>query len=230
MESGMLPGIARRLCSSRLERRARGDGYRLIAGLDEAGRGCLFGPVYAAAVVLNPDKPVRGLDDSKQLEPERRETLARRIRERALAWAVASADSSEIDRINIYQASRLAMRRAVEALCPQPDYLLVDALKLDTAIAQRSVIHGDALSHSIAAASILAKVTRDENMRAWDRMYPEFGLASHKGYSTPEHIRALTGHGPTKYHRFSFEPVRIAAGMEPVGDTQMALFAEAGGD
>jgi ribonuclease HII len=218
--------VYRRRCTSRLERQARKDGFRLIAGLDEAGRGCLFGPVFAAAVILDPAKQVRGLDDSKALEPERREELAVRIRERAVGWSVASADSTEIDRINIYQASRLAMRRALDCLCPAPDFLLVDALVLDWPATQRSVIHGDALSHSIAAASILAKVDRDQCMREWDRVYPNYGFASNKGYSTPEHLRALDSFGPTPQHRRSFEPVRIAAGI----DVQLTLFARAGHD
>ena len=132
-------------------------GFRAIAGLDEAGRGALFGPVFAAAVVLDPDRPIRGLDDSKALEPERREVLAARIRERAVAWAVGAADAFEIDRINILQARALAMKRALEQLNAPCDYLLIDALKLDVEVAQKPLIHGDALCFSIAAASILAK-------------------------------------------------------------------------
>ena len=143
-----------------------------------------------------------------------------------MAWSVAAVDAAEIDRINIYQASRLAMRHALEALATQPDFLLVDALVLDTPIRQRSVIHGDALSHSIAAASILAKVDRDASMLEWHRLYPQFGFTSHKGYSTPEHLRALAEHGPTPHHRFTYEPVRIAAGI----DVQLGLFATAGSD
>jgi ribonuclease HII len=213
-----------RRCSSRFERHARRNGFRLVAGLDEAGRGSLFGPVFAAAVVLDPADPIRGLNDSKLLDPETRDTLADRIRRRALGWAVASVDAAEIDRINIYQASRLAMRRALDGLSPCPDFLLVDALSLETTIAQRALIHGDALSHSIAAASILAKVHRDACMCEWDRVYPEYGLASNKGYSTPEHLGALARHGPSPHHRFSFEPVRLAAGLDP----QLSLFAGVG--
>ena len=194
-----------------------------MAGLDEAGRGSLFGPVFAAAVILDRDRPVRGLNDSKQLEPERREELALRIRERAVGWSVGRAEANEIDRLNIYQASRLAMKRALQQLQPAPDFLLVDALVLDTGIDQRSVIHGDALSHSIAAGSILAKVDRDACMREWDALYPEFGFACHKGYSTPQHLKALSTHGPTPHHRFSYQPVREAAGI----DVQLELFAEA---
>src|SRR5258708_2471655 len=194
--------------TSRYERAAREKGFRVIAGLDEAGRGALFGPVFAAAVVLDPDRPIRGLDDSKELTPERREVLAPRIRERAIAWAVAAADALEIDRFNILQAARLAMRRAVQQLRAPCDYLLVDAVKVDVALPQKALIHGDALCFSIAAASILAKVARDAALTEWDRVFPEYGLAHNKCYSTPEHIEPLERIGPTTLHRFSFEPVR----------------------
>lgn len=190
------------------ERKARTSGFRLIAGADEAGRGSLFGPVFAAAVILDPDRPIRGLRDSKILPPERREVLSGRIRERAVAWAVASADAAEVDQINVYQASRLAIRRAIQALSPFPDYLLVDALRIDLELPQEGIIHGDALSPSIAAASILAKVDRDACMCQWDGVYPGYGLARHKGYCTPEHLDALARHGPTPHHRMSYEPVR----------------------
>ncbi len=195
-------------CQAKYEREARGQGFERIAGVDEVGRGALFGPVFAAAVILSPDRPIRGLRDSKQLEPERREVLAVRIRERAVAWAVAAADAFEIDRVNIYQASRLAMRRAVERLKPQPDYLLVDAVTIELPLGQRALIHGDALSQCIAAASIIAKVERDACMREWDRVFPQYGLKNHKGYSTDEHWKALEACGPTSLHRFSFWPVR----------------------
>ncbi len=198
----------RRAAKGAYERAARGKGYTRIAGADEAGRGCLFGPVYAAAVILDPRKPIRGLRDSKQLTAEQREELYVRIKDRALAWAVASADAREIDRINILQASRLAMRRAVEALRPSPDYLLIDALTLDVDLPQEGVIHGDALCPSISAASILAKVDRDACMREWDARYPEYGFARHKGYPTPEHYDALARYGPTPEHRMSYAPVR----------------------
>jgi ribonuclease HII len=196
--------------SSRFERAARLAGFRSIAGLDEAGRGALFGPVFAGAVILDPSRPIRGLDDSKALEPDRRAVLAERIRDRALAWAVGAADAFEIDFINIYQASRLAMCRALEALSTRPDYLLIDALKLDVAIEQKPLIQGDARSFSIAAASILAKVHRDQALREWDRVFPQYCLASNKGYGTPDHYSALDRLGPTSLHRFSFEPVRVA--------------------
>jgi ribonuclease HII len=217
--------------TSRYERAARKAGYRVIAGLDEAGRGSLFGPVFAAAVVLDPERPVRGLDDSKALEPERREVLAGRIQERAVAWAVGAADAFEIDRINIYQASLIAMRRALDALNAQCDYLLLDAVKLAVPLAQKSLIHGDARCFSIAAASILAKVHRDAALAAWDRVFPEYNLKSNKGYSTPDHLAALGRLGPTTLHRFSFEPVRAVSrcllwtGYPEVQPPQRELFA-----
>jgi len=205
--------------TSRHERALRRSGYRAIAGLDEAGRGALFGSVFAAAVILDSAKPIRGLDDSKLLTPERRELLSGRIRERAAAWAVAAADAFEIDRWNILEASRLAMRRAVERLnssCDRPspscDYLLVDALHVEVDLPQAALIRGDSRCFSIAAASILAKVARDAALVAWDRVFPEYGLARNKGYSTPDHLAALERFGPTTLHRFSFEPVRRAAG------------------
>jgi ribonuclease HII len=201
-------------CSGKHERAARARGFRFIAGVDEVGRGALFGPVYAAAVVLDPAKPVRGLNDSKQIEPERREVLAERIRERAVCWSVAAADAYEIDRINILQASRLAMKRAVTALEPASDYLLIDAVKVDLPLEQESLIKGDALCQCIAAASILAKVARDECMRQWDAVFPAFGLARNKGYGTDEHYDALRRLGPTMLHRFSFEPVRTSCQLD----------------
>lgn len=195
-------------CQGKYEREARAAGYRFVAGVDEVGRGALFGPVFAAAVILSPDRPVRGLRDSKLLTAPRRETLAKRIRERAVAWAVAASDAFEIDHINILQAARLAMRRAIEQLAPPPDYLLVDAVSVDLPIPQRALVHGDALSQCIAAASIIAKVERDACMREWDRVFPQYGLKDHKGYSTDEHWKALKQYGPTALHRFSFWPVR----------------------
>jgi len=196
-------------CQAKYEREAQAQGFKRIAGVDEVGRGALFGPVFAAAVILSPDRPIRGLRDSKQLLPERREVLAVRIRERAVAWAVAAADAFEIDHINIYQASRLAMLRAIQRLKTTPDYLLIDAITVDLPISQRALIHGDALSQCIAAASILAKVERDQCMREWDKIFPDYGLKSNKGYSTDQHWKALENHGPTSLHRFSFWPVRV---------------------
>ena len=195
-------------CQGKHERAAHQQGFRYVAGVDEVGRGALFGPVFAAAVILSPERPIRGLRDSKQLPAERREVLALRIRERAVAWAVAAVDAFEIDRINIYQASRSAMSRAIVKLSPTPDFLLIDAVTVDLAIPQKAMIHGDALSQCIAAASILAKVERDACMREWDKVFPHYGLKNHKGYSTDEHWKALEKHGPTPLHRFSFWPVR----------------------
>jgi ribonuclease HII len=197
-----------RLCSSRYEREARQRGWMRIAGLDEAGRGSLFGPVVAAAVVLNPRRRIVGLDDSKKLTAERREVLALRIREYAVVFAVAHADARRIDAWNIYQASRQAMTEALTLLSVAPDYLLIDAMRLDVMTEQRSLIKGDARSVSIAAASILAKTARDEMMREWDVVYPHYGLARNKGYATPDHLEALRLHGPTPHHRYSFAPVR----------------------
>ena len=198
-------------CSSRYEREARRCGWQRIAGLDEVGRGSLFGPVVAAAVILDPKRRIVGLDDSKKIPAERREVLALRIREHALAWAIADVDARRIDAWNIYQASRQAMTLALNQLKISPDYLLLDAMQLDVMIEQKSLIHGDALSVSIAAASIIAKVERDRMMNEWDLIYPQYGLARHKGYPTPAHLAALRSHGPSPHHRYSFAPVREAA-------------------
>jgi ribonuclease HII len=217
-------------CDGTLERDLRSRGYAFIAGTDEVGRGSLFGAVVAGAVILAPERPIRGLNDSKLLEPERREELALRIQERALAWSVAAVDAGAIDRINIYQASRLAMKMALELLKPAPDFVLIDAVPLDIPQPQQPLIHGDARCHAIAAASIVAKVYRDEMMRKWDAVFPEYGLARNKGYLAPEHIRALREFGPTPLHRMSYEPVRANCRfpIDP-GPGQMDLFAAAGG-
>src|ERR1700722_11501507 len=194
-------------CTLRFEKDAWASGARLVAGVDEVGRGSLFGCVVAAAVILDPAYRVRGLRDSKLLPPQRREVLAKRIREHAVAWAVAAVDAAAIDQINIYHASRAAMREAVMLLARAADHLLVDALRLDCEQPQVAIIHGDAISASIAAASILAKVERDRMMCEWDAVFPAYGLASHKGYSTPQHLAALLEYGPTPLHRQSFAPV-----------------------
>lgn len=199
--------LKRLRCTLRYEKKAWASGARLVAGVDEVGRGSLFGCVVAAAVILDPAYRVRGLRDSKLLLPERREELALRIREHAVAWAVAAVDAARIDQINIYQASRVVMRDAVMGLAPTPDHLLIDALKIECELPQDAIIHGDALSASIAAASILAKVERDRMMCEWDAVFPQYGLASHKGYSTPQHLAALRELGPTPLHRQSFAPV-----------------------
>lgn len=197
-----------RLCCTRYELLARKQGWMRVCGIDEAGRGSLFGPVVAAAVVLNPRRRIVGLDDSKKLAPERRAELAPRIREHALAWAVAEIDASRIDAWNIYQASKQAMLAAVENIRPAPDYLLIDAVELPIPMEQKSLIHGDARSVSIAAASILAKVERDRLMDDFDQLYPQYGLCTNRGYSTPDHLEALRRYGPTPLHRFSYAPVR----------------------
>ncbi|MBM3757489.1 MAG: ribonuclease HII [Acidobacteria bacterium] len=207
-------------CTSAFERQARSAGFAAIAGVDEAGRGCLFGPVYAAAVILDPDKPIQGLNDSKQLDEETREELAPKIRDRALAWAVASASAAEIDRINILQASRLAMKRAVESLPVAADYLLVDATTVDLPLPQEALIKGDARCRSIAAASILAKTARDTKLKELDVTYPGYGFAKNKGYGAPDHLAALRKLGPTPEHRKTFAPVRNLL--------QPSLFKEAG--
>ena len=182
----------------------------LQCGVDEAGRGPLAGSVFAAAVVLDPARPIRGLADSKQLDPEVRTRLARRIRERSLAWAVASASVEEIDRINILQASLLAMRRAIELLTLEPDEVFVDGLHVpDVRCKCRALVRGDQLNPSISAASILAKTARDAEMVLLDRRFPGYGFANHKGYSTPEHLAALRALGPCEIHRRSFEPVHV---------------------
>jgi ribonuclease HII len=215
-------------CEATLERELRARGFHAIAGVDEVGRGSLFGPVVAAAVILSPERPVRGLNDSKLLEAERREVLAERIRERAVAWAVAAVDAATIDAINIYQASRVAMRMAVNRLQTPPDFLLVDAVPIELPLPQRPLIKGDARCHAIAAASIVAKVHRDALMRVWDEVFPEYGLAAHKGYSTPEHYAAIEKFGPTPLHRLSFEPVRAHCLFPIDCSPQWELFDTAG--
>jgi ribonuclease HII len=214
-----------RVCSSRFERAARKLGWTRIAGIDEVGRGALFGPVVAAAVILNPKRRIVGLDDSKALLPERRGVLAERIREHALSWAVAEVDASRIDAWNIYQASRQAMTAALQQLSLTPDYLLIDAMELDVMIEQKSLIKGDAKSVSIAAASIVAKTYRDARMEEWDAVYPQYGLARHKGYATADHLEALRQHGPTPLHRHSFAPVR-EAGCWSTGAIQIELLPD----
>jgi ribonuclease HII len=198
------------VCSDAPEQALRYHGYRVIAGVDEVGRGALFGPVVAAAVILPEKSRIlarMGLTDSKQLTREQREKLDRKIRSVALAFAVAEVDAETIDRVNIYQASRMAMLAAVQQLSLAPDHLIIDAMLLDHPCAQTKLYYGDALCLSIAAASVIAKVYRDRLCRELDLRYPHYGLASHKGYATPEHRRALAQHGPCPLHRRSFAPV-----------------------
>ena len=180
-----------------------------ICGVDEAGRGPLAGPVVAAAVILDPQRPVDGLRDSKQLSPARRERLAREIRARAMAWAIAEASVAEIDGLNILQASLLAMRRAVDALTPPAEFALIDGDRLPRlAIEARAVIGGDVTEPAISAASILAKQHRDALMAELDLVHPGYGFARHAGYPTPQHLRRLRELGPCALHRRSFAPVR----------------------
>lgn len=180
-------------------------GYVAVCGCDEAGRGPLCGPVVAAAVILPRDEIIEGLNDSKKLTEKRREALFDVIRDRAVAYAVAEASPAEIDEINILNASMLAMRRAVEALSVKADYALIDGnCSRGFEIATETVVKGDAKSASIAAASILAKVTRDRQCAELDKLYPEYGIAKHKGYPTKEHMDAVREHGPSPIHRRSF--------------------------
>ncbi|WP_312333038.1 ribonuclease HII [Acinetobacter variabilis] len=181
-----------------------------IAGVDEAGRGPLVGSVVAAAVILDPNNPIEGLNDSKKLSEKKREKLFIEIQEKALAWAIAEASAAEIDEHNILQASLLAMRRAVEALSIQPEHILVDGNKIPQGLAMScdAVIGGDALHPEISAASILAKVTRDRQMVEMDQKYPQFGFAKHKGYPTKAHFEAIALHGVIDEHRRSFGPVK----------------------
>lgn len=180
-------------------------------GVDEAGRGPLAGAVYAAAVILDPARPINGLADSKALTAARREALAVAIRERSLAWAVASASAAEIDRLNILQATLTAMARAIGALAVMPTEVWVDGNQRPrTALPCRAIVKGDALVPAISAASILAKTARDAEMLAMEARYPGYGFARHKGYPTPEHLQAIARLGPTLIHRRSFAPVRRA--------------------
>jgi ribonuclease HII len=182
---------------------------RCTCGVDEAGRGPLAGPVYAAAVILDPARRIHGLDDSKQLAPDVRLELAERIRSRALAWAVASASVEEIDAFNILQASLLAMHRAVAALSVVPELALIDGLHCPPLpIATRAIVDGDARVKAISAASILAKTARDAEMVRLAERYPQYGFERHKGYPTPEHLELLRRFGPCEVYRRSFAPVR----------------------
>jgi len=207
------------LCSDAHEKALRRKGFRFIAGVDEVGRGALFGPVVAAAVIL-PKRishlTAAGLKDSKQLTRVQREDLDGLIRSSALALAIAEIDAATIDRVNIYQATRLAMLAAVHALPISPDHLLIDAMQLDLSglphpCAQTKLIYGDALSLSIAAASVIAKVHRDSLLCQFDGHHPGYGLAAHKGYATAQHLRALNLLGPTPLHRLTFAPVKACS-------------------
>ena len=192
-----------------LETALHAAGHRRIAGIDEAGRGPLAGPVAAAAVILPKDFTCPGLDDSKKISPAKREMLYEQLTTNpAVFWAVATANREEIDRLNILNATHLAMRRAVEALDPWPDHCLIDGLPVKNfPLPHDAIVKGDGLSLSIAAASIIAKVTRDRIMKELDREFPQFGFAKHQGYGTKAHLEALRTHGPCCHHRRSFQPV-----------------------
>lgn len=198
------------------ERQLWSQGYTYIAGIDEAGRGCLFGDVVAATVIFSSDDYIEGINDSKKLSPARRASLYDQIMEQAQAVGVGRADAHLIDQINIRQATRLAMKRAVESLSKKPDYLLIDAETVEGNYSQMSVVKGDQSSFSIAAASIVAKVTRDRLCDEWDQMYPEYGLKHHKGYATAKHREAIQLFGPTPLHRRTF--------LKNIHHTQQSLF------
>lgn len=204
------------------------EGFNLVAGVDEAGMAPLAGPVVAGAVILPQNYKLRGLNDSKKiLDPEKRDELALQIKQDAICWAVGIAEVEEIDKLNIYHAGLLAMQRAVFGLGSQPDFVLVDARKIPNCTTpQRGIIHGDALSASIAAASVIAKTTRDAHMLEMDAQYSGYGLASHKGYPTPEHCKALKELGALPIHRRSFARVRQALGLDPVQSELFELQVE----
>ncbi|MFN7096098.1 MAG: ribonuclease HII [Gammaproteobacteria bacterium] len=190
---------------------------KLIAGVDEAGRGPLAGPVVAAAVILNPKRPITGLMDSKQLTEKKREALFPLIQEHALAWAIASAEVHEIDEINIFQATMLAMSRAIQSLSMIPDHVQIDGNQVPKiAYSMEAIVKGDETVAAISAASILAKVTRDREMHRLDQHYPQYGFAVHKGYPTAAHVAALMQHGPCLIHRRSYAPVKQACELHNV--------------
>jgi ribonuclease HII len=216
--SARKPGRARKLpraAPKTFEREAWGRGVRHVAGVDEAGRGALAGPVVAAAVIMPPDVHIPHVTDSKLLLPQDREALAEQIAARAVSWAVGLVPAPMIDACNILRATHLAMREAIRALDPPPELLLVDGRALpDIEFPQINIIGGDRLSYSIAAASIIAKTTRDRIMCHMDTLYPQYGFANHKGYSCPEHFAAINEHGACPVHRQSFSPFRPEAQME----------------
>ena len=210
------------------EDQARSEGFRLIAGVDEVGRGCLAGPVVAAACILDPAiPPPEKLNDSKKLTALQRDRIAGELRESAIAFAIGSVDADEIDRINILEATRKAMKLAIESLADQPDFLLIDAVRLrDVTFPQKAIIKGDSISYSIAAASVLAKTYRDALMQRYDAEYPHYGFGSHKGYGAAVHLEALRRHGPCPLHRRSFRGVLPEVGpLDPsplIGELQPA--------
>lgn len=190
-------------------------GYSLIAGVDEVGRGPLVGDVVTAAVILDPNNPISGLNDSKKLSEKKRLALFPEIQHKALAWSVGRCTAQEIDQLNIFQATMLAMQRAVAGLTIQPDLVLIDGNKVPTlSMAAQAVVKGDLRVAQISAASIIAKVVRDQEMEALDKIYPQFGFAQHKGYPTKAHFAAIEQHGVIDQHRRSFAPVKRALGLQ----------------
>ncbi|MCP4202891.1 MAG: ribonuclease HII [bacterium] len=198
-------------------------GYQRIAGVDEAGRGCLAGPVVAAAVIPHPESLIPGVTDSKLLNPAKRELLAAQIRETALSWSVEPVAAEVIDRINILEATKQAMRRALTSLRPRPEVALVDAVPLRVpGLRCLPLVRGDYISYAIAAASILAKVSRDRIMTELDAKYPHYGFATHKGYAAPRHLEALRKYGPSCHHRLTFHSVLPSAIRDDGGDSERA--------
>jgi ribonuclease HII len=202
------------VCTYRLEAQAHRRGFHWVAGCDEAGRGALLGPLFAAAVILDPANPIVGLNDSKKLPRAERERLDAEIRAKALAFQVVAVSAAQVDAVNVYEASRQAMLRALEKLNPTPEFVFTDAMPLSRRrgdrgwpIAHCAIVHGDARCASIAAASILAKVARDAHLAELDKLYPVYRLAQNKGYGTPDHLAALGRYGPCAEHRKTFEPV-----------------------
>ncbi len=195
------------------ERQAHDEGYTAVAGVDEVGRGCLAGPVVAAACILDPGKPLpAGLDDSKMLTEKKRDTITEELKRNCIAYAIGQVEADEIDRINILEATKRAMLLAIAALEPAADFLLIDALNLkQSPLPQRAIIKGDSISASIAAASVIAKTFRDDLMKAYHLEFPQYGFAGHKGYGAATHFAALRQHGPCRLHRLSFRGVLPAS-------------------
>jgi ribonuclease HII len=218
------------ICTT-FEDEARAAGYRLIAGLDEVGRGCLAGPVVAAAVILDPERQwPEGLDDSKKLTAAQRERIAEELRSSVIAYAIGQIEPEEIDRINILQATFRAMAQALERLTPYPDYLLLDAVQLKSCyLPQKAIIHGDAISASIAAASVIAKTYRDKLMCEQHDLYPQYGFASHVGYATRTHLEALRIHGACPIHRRSFRGVLPVEDLITIAETELTGEGEISG-
>jgi ribonuclease HII len=192
------------------ERQAQSEGFCFVAGVDEVGRGCLAGPVVAAACILDPEKPLpKGLNDSKKLTERTRETIAAQLKLECVTYGIGRVEADEIDRINILEATKKAMLLAIAALSPKADYLLIDALTLKQSyLPQKAIIKGDTISASIAAASILAKIFRDDLMKAYSLEYPQYGFAGHKGYGAASHFAAIRKHGPCSLHRKTFRGVQ----------------------